>query len=565
MKRLQKLICLGIVELCFLQIIAQNSSLNHVSSIFTLDTTLILTHYTEELNSRELVGCVFNNCFYFCQKKAYQNDTLTHNARIFSIDLTSKKQSYFELEFPQVKKSIFTGLHTFWISGLAFSENKLAVFAQDKMILYHKIGNEQYKYDQTILLYNVYYGYFHGNFLYVFQNDNRQGYALLRYDTLKYKKEKVKIFPFEAAFLLQFTPNRYISIEDSCFYILETNRPQYKKYDLTGELIDSVNFTSFFDWRPIPSTLIEEVMRLNYGVDRIYYALQYNKQNSYPCKIFPFDNDNALIMSHQYNNAKEREAYTLTYLQHSKEKKERDAQYFRYLTYDEDQYTNHFFPLYFFSPELCFTYPYKKTLIQISKESDCDYYGKTEKEYRIEKENYFKDHPPIITARFMSLKETFSFVAFDSLFFNNYDNEQFQLHRKHPKKWILLFQPPIYCHGCMNFVLTYLNGISVDTSLINFGIMIESQLNSYLVKRERLQDISRYFHHSYTPCYIEESERISFFNALGKINETPIVMLIDYEKRECVLLGESDIFTKNRTKFELKKDFHVTIHSFIMD
>ncbi len=204
--------------------VAQNEQLPHISSKFSIDTSIILQYYTEEHSRRELIGKVHNNVFYFCQTKAYQLNT-ENKARIFTINLSNKSQSFFDLTLPIIKNPSYGHISTFWISGLAFSDNHLVVFAQDKIIFYQKEKEEEYHYQKTIYLYNVQNGYFNGKYLYAFQNYNREGFELVRYDTLKYKKQKVKVFLMEAPFLLQFTPNRYLSIEDDAFYILETNRP----------------------------------------------------------------------------------------------------------------------------------------------------------------------------------------------------------------------------------------------------------------------------------------------------------------------------------------------------
>ncbi len=564
MNMINKIIFLcGIIFSCSL-IYGQEEELSHISSKFHTDTSFALKYYTESIDSREIVGSVNNEILYFCRNKAYQLDTIKHNARIYSIDLKTKEQSYFDLEYPQLKKTIYGGIRNFWITGLAFSKNKLAVFAQDKSIIYHKISEGNYKYQQSFYLYEVRYGYFYQEYLYVFQNNNNDGYTLFRYDTTEYKKEKIKDFTFEAPFIRQFFPNRYLSIQEDCFYILESNRPAYKVYDLTGELIDSVVFSTEYPWQAIESSFIKETMKLNYGVERIYYALRFIKQKSYPCKIFPFKEEQSLIVYHQFDKEKERERYFLAWIEQNKDSVIAKSQQFRSLIYDQDLLSDSLFPIHFMQGVNCLTIPYKNTLIQISKEPGCEIKGKSGAAYMLQKEEYFRDYPPIITARFMTIKEEKpSLVIFDSLLVKDYYNNNYYLRSKQAEKWILLFQPPIYCHGCLNYILSYFNKIEVDTSRLAFGILMDD-VQSYLLKRETMKDIFTYFQKPYYSCYLKEQERKDFFNRLKIRGRVPLVMMLDFSKGTVILLDDEKIFTDDVTRFEFRKSFREEVSRFLL-
>ncbi len=542
----------------------QNSILPHASSIFRLDTSLSLKYYTEELERNELIATIHQDVLYFCRMKAYQLDENEKKARIYTVNLLTKQQSFFDLDFPSNVDRKFRNVRLYWISGLAIEKDKLVVFAQDKFLIYKKLSDEKYVFNKLVYFYDVDQGYFHDNHLYTFKKDRDKGYFLYRYDTNFVKKKEIRAIPFEAPFLMQFSPNRYLSLGEDCFYILETARPMIKKFSLDGKIVDSVSFSTLYPWLTMPSSLIDKIMQLDYGVDRIFYALKHNDTNSYPTKVFPFKNGNFLIAYHQYNFDRGRPYYDLVYHEtFSGVTESGKSTCLRHHLYDEDTLSNNIFPYYCYDDDMCITLPWRNSIIQISKEADVVMQNISVKEYHSARNNYFKHHDPTIIMRILKLKEKNPpFQILESLKIKDYDNTLLTIKDISPKRMIVLFRPPVYCVGCLKEMLRYFDSLNLDTSVVNFAIMIENEDN-YLERRQTDKEIKNLYSNPYTSYYMSSEMRSEIHAKLLPYKKTPLILLIDHSKQSLQIMNDEDIFTSNLRRYDFTEEFLKTIEEFL--
>lgn len=561
MKKIHLFILISFFEI---SVFSQTDLLPHASSIFQIDTSFSLKYYTEEFENYELIATIYQNRLYFCRIKAYQFDEKEKKARIYTVNLRTKEQSFFDLDFPTEVDKKYRNVNHYWISGLAVEKNKLVVFAQDKFLVYEKLSDEKYIFKQLIYFYDVDKGYFYDNYLYTFKKDRNRGYFLYRYDTNFVKKEEVIALSFEAPFLMQFSPNRYLSIEEDYFYVLETARPTVKKFSLHGEIIDSISFFTLYPWQQIPSSLTDEIMQLNYGVERIYYALQHNNTNSYPTKIFPFKNGNLLIAYHQYDFDRGRPYYDLTYYEDFVETSERGVStHLRRLLYDEDTLSDNLFPYYCYDGNMCIAVPWQNSIIQISKEADIVTQNMAVKDYNRARNDYFKYDDPIFVMRILKLKEKNPpYKLLESLKIKDYDDNLLTFQDISPHRTMVLFRPPIYCVGCLQKILHYLNSLNIDTSSVGFAIVIENEDN-YLERKQVMKELRNQYSNPYTLYYITSAMRNEIYNTFSPYKKDPLILLIDHSKRTLEIMNDEDVFTSDLRKYDFTKRFLRTIPEFL--
>ena len=131
-----------------------------------------------------------------------------------------------------------------------------------------------------------------------------------------------------------------------------------------------------------------------------------------------------------------------------------------------------------------------------------------------------------------------------------------------PKRTIVLFRPPVYCVGCLKEMLRYFDSLNLDTSVVNFAIMIENEDN-YLERRQTDKEIKNLYSNPYTSYYMSSEMRSEIHAKLLPYKKTPLIFLIDHSRQSLQIMNDEDIFTSNLRRYDFTEEFLKTIEEFL--
>ncbi|MCQ2285564.1 MAG: hypothetical protein MJZ76_01660 [Bacteroidales bacterium] len=542
----------------------------HLSTLFNIDTIITLTQYTKADKSRELVGTIYDDEIFFCRNKI-ENQGDIDLVKIFKVNLLTGKEETTELTIPQFKSKtkIETNTNALWINGIAVSEKYYALFEQEKVVLY-KRENSTLRIDTTLSISNIVQGYFHNAKLYLLELENHEKYVLHQISIPSFEDNTIRDFQFEAPFLLQFTPNRYIGINENGIYHLNTNHIGYTKYNLAGEKCYHTQAAQV-PWKEIPQDVTDKIMEKNYGIERIFQALSINNMNSYCTKILPFD-DRCLIVYHEYDSTQEVETYKVLFTKYDSEAQQLYCTSYRFDLSDKEELSKEIFPFYLYKKEILLTLTSQNRIIQIIQDAPIKFEDINGAEYKQKRNKYFETHDPIIRLRILSLKpsaeNTDSLQTEMEKILQKWDLKDFYGNKtisknisKHSS--VLIVNGKFQCTGCQNLLYQAMGEMckhfNKDTN--KFCYIFFPETDDILIKKEVIRNAQQKFGQEFIPIFISD-KTIDFKNdSANQHTKFPQIILTD--NNTTTIFSAEDIFTENTETISLKSTFVQAIQLFL--
>lgn len=552
------LICL----FCSLLGYSQKADIPHISQKFQIDTSFVLDHYTPDFQNVTLFSTIYNDVFYFCSNRSFQVQEREFSARIYGIDLNTKKQFFFDVPFPTKGKEIYAReAKTQWLTDMDFSENQLILIGDATLFIYNKVAENQYEYVNKGYFKNLQQGYFYNNDFYGVHLDHDKGYSLYKYDLSKKKKKKVQDFLFDAPFLNQFKPHQYFTVDEHNIYFSKMCNLGYSRYTLDGKFVDSVAF-SVEGWTPIPDKYIKTSQKLSYGPSRIMYGYQVIGNYHRNSGFYPFSTGQQWAFYYSPKDS----LYFLgipktAFAQYDKFCHSWDFKEYQYKIEDDVILSDSVFPMYFRPATQSLQIACRDMVIEISSDADVSMNGKTYAAYTAEKDLYFRDHDPIYKMRFLKVKHEETTINIDSLILYDYDNQRVATETLKPYNKLFVFNKSLQCSGCLKVLLSYLNSFTIQDS--NKVALVFEGFTDYLSKRQNAKSVAEFFQQPYTPFYTRMNESGTqlmqqMYNNLG----FPIVAIWDAKTEKLRLFDLDDIFTEDMVKYEFRESFIKTIEEF---
>ena len=550
----------------------------HVSELFSIDTTVTLEYYTKVGQQREIVGTVFEDNFYFCKKCISEEDAFV--LKLYCVDMKRYKQTLFNLQLVDIRHYDKNGANKtkIWVKGIAVSDDRIAVITQNKLFVFSCFKNFGES-DKEITVKNAVDGYFHQGIFYVIEMDNHEKYVLSSVDGTDGTKKHIRDFCFDAPFVLQFRPNRYLVVSDDGICHLETNNIGYTKYSLEGDTIYTARCETDSLWKSIPPEVTKKIMSHPYGTGRIYEALESNRENSFCTKIFPLKGNRSLIAYRCFDIEEQKEAYRLVYTCYDSLSQKLETKPYRFDYYDDELLSNENFPFYLYKSEVVYSQTYSDKFIQIVQNAPLDWSGLSAGAYKDSVNKYYKDHEPVIQLRIMTLRggrvENGSALTNISSFcdgkpnflFKDFEGNFVNIDSLPNSKMIIIVNNELQCSSCEHVLYDFFNGVVMENDCIDGRFVVAvafPELCSFLLKRERIKEVAQYVKIPFTPLFFDNMvlpDGCDFISA----SDFPKVILLNKTQNGYMSFDSSDIFNDNSCQNVIDDNFREKVLHFLRE
>ncbi|MBR4919167.1 MAG: hypothetical protein IKZ52_08135 [Bacteroidales bacterium] len=521
-----------------------------IGEAFKLDTSMILSYSSLPSDLSHLQHCIHDNIIYFTEQKAFQHAENDYAAHIYAFSLTDLTPFEFNLPLPPDDKRKEWQTGTYWITDFCFHEDQCVVSVQDHIFLYNKLSQSKFEFDTTIDHPNVKSVYLHQGDIYYLEEDHDTGYKWFRFDPKTRKETLVRELPYEAPHVVQASPNRYLFHDENNLYFLSTRYPVLSQYRLDGTWLKDVRL-DLPHWHPFEDEYIQNSLRVPYGVERIYATKDHIFKYSYLKMAFPIDG-RYLVFFTQYDTCSQKSATMFAIADSTGEA----SLYLRKCPKDY-RFTESRFPFNVLEPlEALVQTGWQDRLVEITVDCDVAWHNLTAEEYHKLKEDWFRQHDPIIKIRIMRFKNK---GLVSEAFFYNGRHELTSLDRLPDEKHVVILHNSLECSACAHYLLQAMN--SLDTEQVHLDIL-HAYIPGALQERELHKDVRKYVSRNYDfyylatdrttqyPCYI--SDRVSRYPAV-----------LFYEKGKApILFSNEQIFDDDPYTYRFRPAFQEVLDKY---
>lgn len=528
---------------------AQNPS-QSLAQWLSLDTAMVVQHWEQNAQQRNCLATVYQDCLYFCHRKSFQPHGKEYRCVIHVVDLKTYRQDTLSLCYPTDASSWKRDAQSCCIYAISLEKNRLLLVCDNQLLLY-VLKSGKYEYEQRVFCRNVCNGYLYQNEIYVLVDDKEQrAYRWLCYGrSLDKEGRLLRTLPQPAAFLLQFDPNRYVFVNQKYLYYMPPGSAEILKYSLQGSLQDSIAY-DVSAWKPLPPAFLQQIQALPYGTERIHYALNHQyRQYSFLKTIDPLS-DSLILLSVNLGDESWQRQLAVMRLRKTKSGWQQDfctlAVTDTSRIYNADEY-----PVsYHLSSDNLLVYPYQNQLLQLVVAPEQEAYdGLSVKQYQYYRNQWFKNHDPVVKLRMQHVKK--------ECVFHDYDNTRWSSETFKQDKLILVVNRQPQCSACQKHLLKFLS--SVDTAQVMVACFM-GQMDSYLARRQQLQQLDELCPRFYEPVYAVENEDYSLFN---NFNSYPAVIFWQHGFGVVGMYTAADVFTADYNHYDFSEKFLNDFNRFV--
>jgi hypothetical protein len=537
-----KRIALFSVLFWLIMLLSAQTPVVNFSEWLRLDTSFVLENLRREAGQRNWVATVYQNNFCFCQRKAFFPHDKAYRCVIHRVDINNWKQDSLCISYPQLGSSWKREVQGCCVYALSFEKDKLLLVCDNQLLLYQR-NSQGYNFVKRLLCLGVCNGYIFENRVYALVDDKERGlFRWICYENEKDQKgHVVRELPQPAPFLLQFDPKRYLFVNEQYLYYLPPGNCVVKKYGLRGDLLDSVSF-DIPGWNPFPQDFLEHLRALPYGTERIFYALgnQY-RQYSFVKTVDPI-NDSLLLLSVNLGNCNTQRQLAILRMRKTASGWQQELSTLAEFDTSRKYLAGSFPASFHLSADNLQVYPHHNSLLQLVEAPEREAYdGLSVKQYQTYKNQWFKDHDPVVKLRVQHVKKECAFL--------DYDNTSLSLDAFKQDKLILVVNQQPQCSTCQKHLLQFLS--SVDTAQVAVACFM-GQVGSYLVRRQQLQQLDEICPRFYQPLYAVENEDYGLYTSC---NSYPAIFFWQRGYGVVGAYATEDIFTADYNRYEFSESF----------
>lgn len=520
------------------------------SDWMSMDTSLLMESVQQNVSQKNWVATVCQDKFCFCLRNGFCQQGKDYRCVIHRVDMTGLQQDTISVSYPALGSFWKREAQSCCVYALSFEDDRLLLVCDNQLLLYQRL-KQDYKFVNRWFCFGVCSGYLDQHKVYAIVDDKEKSvFRWLCYDKEASKQGRViRELIQPVPFLLQFEPNRYLFVNEHCLYYMPPGECVVWQFSLQGELMDSVRFDLPFA-KPFPQEMLDQLRKLPYGTERIFYALNHQyRQYSFAKTVDPLG-DSLFLLSVNLGDEDRRQPLAVLRLR-------RDAtgwqQDFSTLAVSDtgQVYAFGLFPVsYHLSGDHLLTYPYRDKLWQLLVTSEQELYEDMSViQYRRNKDQWFKYHDPVVKLRVQTVKK--------DCFFYDYDNRRISMSDlKHDKVILLVNQQP-QCSACQRQLLNFLS--SVDTSRVTVACFL-GQVDNYLERRQQLRQMSEISPLFYQPLYAVKGE---IYGGLHVCKTYPALCFWQRGFGFVGAYGTNEIFTSDYDHYEFSdvflKDFKLFV------
>jgi len=544
------------IRIIVIGIIAWMSAANTIQSqtwigeVFELDTSVVLSYSSLPSDLSHLQYCIHDNIIYFTEQKAFQHAGNDYAAHIYAFSLTDLISFEFDLPLPPSLRKKEWMICNYWINDFSFNGDQCVISVQNHIILYHRLSSLEFEPDTIIDHPNVKSVYLHQGFIYYLEEDHDTGYKWFRYNPKTKEEILVRELSYEAPHVVQAGPNRYLFHNENNLYFLSTKYPILSQYHLDGTWVKDI-LLNLPCWHPFEDEYIRKSLSVPYGVERIYATQDRIFNYSYLKMAFPIDG-RYLIFYTQYDTCSQKSATMFAIADSIGE----SSLYARKCPKDY-KFTERRFPFNILEPlEALVQTGWNDRLVEITADCDLSWQDLTAEEYHLLKEEYFRQHDPIIKIRIMRFKN--KGIASEAFFYNN-RHELTSLDQLPAGKHVVILHNNLECSACAHYLLQTMDNL--DPEQVHLDIL-HAFIPGALQERELNKDVRQYVRRPYDfyylatdrttryPCYI--SDRVSRYPAV-----------LFYEKGKAPILFSNDqLFDDDPYSYRFSTTFQEALDRF---
>jgi hypothetical protein len=520
------------------------------SDWLSLDTSFVVDAVRGESAQRNWVATAYQDKFYFCQRNAFRWQNKDYYCVIHSVNVNSMLQDSVSITYPQLGSSWKREAQGCCIYALSFENDQLLLVCDNQLLLYKRYKG-QYNFVKRLFCMGVCQGYLYQHRIYALVDDKERG--LFRWicyeDESDQKGHIVRELVQPVPFLLQFDPKRYMFVNERYLYYLPPGDCTVRKYGLQGELLDSISF-EIPGWQSFPEDFLSLFRVLPYGTERISYALanQY-RQYSFVKTMDPI-NDSLLLMSVNLGNNSMQQQLAILCMRKTASGWQQDFSTLA-VTDTSRLYLAGSFPASFHhSADNLLVYPYRNHLLQLVAAPEQETYeGLSVKQYRACKNQWFKDHDPVVKLRVQTVN--------NACIFQDYDNTRLSLADLKRDKIIFLVNQQPQCSTCQKQLLQFFSSVDTGQVLVScfFG-----KVDGYLSRRQQLRQLDEICPRYYQPLYAVEGENYAVYT---QCKSYPAVF---FWQRGFGIVGAystEDVFTSDYNHYKFSDAFLHDFQQFI--
>ena len=508
----------------------------------SLDTSLVIHDWAQEMRQRNWLATVHQNRLYFCHRKSFQAQDKAYRCVIHVVDLNTFRQDTLSVSYPTDASSWKRDAQSCCVYALSLEKDRLLLVC-DNYILLYCLKSGRYEFMQRAFCRSVCTGYLYQNEIYAIVDDKEQReFRWLCYGKNMDKDARViRTLPQPAAFLLQFDPNRYVFVNQQCLYYMPPGACDILKYSLQGVLQDSIHY-EVEGWKPFPQEFMQQIHAMPYGTERIYCALNHQyRQYSFAKTIDPLS-DSLILLSVNLGDASRQQQLAVMRLRKTKAGWQQDFCTLA-VTDTGKVYNAAYFPVsYHLSSDNLLVYPYRNQLLQLLVGAEKEVFmGRSVMQYRRDKEAWFKTHDPVLKLRVQRVKKEWAFQDFD--------NTRLSLNAFKQDKLILLVNRQPQCSACQKHLLKFLS--SVDTAHVAVACFM-GRVDSYLPRRQQLQQLDEICTRFYSPLYAVDEEDYGMYTMFDSY---PAVIFWQRGFGVVAMYAAENVFTSDYNRYEFSESF----------
>lgn len=521
-----------------------------IGEAFELDTSVVLSYPSLPSDWSHLQYCIHDNIIYFTEQKAFQHAENDYAAHIYAFSLTDLTTFEFNLPVPPDIKRKEWQTGTYWITDFNFNEGQCVVSVQDHIFLYNRLSQTEFEHNSTIDHPNVKSVYLHQGFIYYLEEDHDTGYKWFCFDPKTRKETLVRELSYEAPHVVQASPNRYLFHDENNLYFLSTKNPILSLYRLDGTWLKDIRL-NLPCWHAFEDDYIRKSLRVPYGVERIYATKDQIFNYSYLKMAFPIDGQ-YLIFYTQYDTCSKKSATMFAIADSTGE-----ASLYQRKCPKDYQFTGNRFPFNVLEPlEALVQVGWKDRLVEITADCDISWQDLTAEEYHNLKEDWFRQHDPIIKIRIMRFKN--KGLASEAFFYNS-RHELTSLERLPAGKHVVILHNSLECSACVHYLLQAMNNL--DTEQVHLDIL-HAYIPGALQERELNRDVRKYVSRPYDSYYLATDRTTQYPCYISdRVSRYPAVLFYETGKAP-ILFSNDQIFDDDPYSYRFKPTFQEVMDRF---
>ena len=529
-----------------------NEQTSYVSELFEifLSKSIQTNLDTKSLNN---IYATNNHELYIINRKGFGNQIHKGSTKISKVNaITGTEEDYI---ISPSSKFIETGGNTnyLWIWSIAASDS-LLFLAVDKEIWVYRFTNlMQYEYFKTIALESVYRLDIDGNNLHAFI-DKDDGFEWYKINLSNYEVKKVRKLELKNHFFLQIAPVQILSIKNNALYFLQQNEPAIEKYSLTGKLLTTYSL-EIPNWNKIPEEIsgkldsIKNITERNYAFPK-YSIFDYN----FMLLFYVFPSERFFMMAIDRN--KSADAFATPYfIQIIGDTTIIEP--FSVKLDENEKFGKKYFPFLTPRAEANIVYAHSNELvIQINRSTNVPWQNKTQKEFQHDENLYHRNNDAV--TKMESYRFLKNYISIDSIQFLDYDDNFFSFNDVKKDKAIFIISQYPQCSTCIKTIWQFFsNKLMPDVELYS----VTADCPTYLMKKEKLKEVSTYLKTENTPLFIVPKQFNSVTKRLLIQKTNPIVLLFDKKRQHIEVISANNIIADFMGN--LTPSFIHTINNFI--